>query len=65
MDADRITTRAMNTSKDVLSITIPGFTPDEVYQFKVAAVNEYGVIGEFDDGVLAEIEKGKCTINTS
>ena len=65
MESDNFTPRQATTSKDVLSITLTGFALDDIYQFRVAAVNEFGVTGEFDDGVIAEIERGKRITKTS
>ena len=65
MENDNFTPRHATTSKDVLSITLTGFALNEIYQFRVAAVNEFGVTGEFDDGVIAEIERGGHTTKTS
>ena len=65
MESDNFTPKHVTTPNDVLSITLTGFVVDEIYQFRVAAVNEFGVTGEFDDGVIVEIERGRHTAKTS
>ena len=47
------------TEKDP-TFTVTGFCPGGVYLFRIAAVNNYGLATEFDEGVFAVIQEESC-----
>lgn len=52
--------KQLNATEDDPSITISFFCPSGAYLFRVAAINNYGVTGELDEGVYAVIMEDDC-----
>lgn len=50
----------LNATENDPSYTITDVCPAGVYFFTVAAVNEFGARGNFDDGDRAEIAEALC-----